>query len=311
MNDSIPQSRAPAVRQSQDPIQRLSGLVQRMLPEIARALPKHIHADRIARIVTTAIRITPKLAQTSEASFLGAVLTASQLGLEVNTPAGHAYLIPYGSTCQLIIGYRGMLDLARRSGSITKIVARAVHDGDEFSYTMGLDETIVHKPSSAPDRDRKPVTHVYAVAHQIAGPPIFEVLTRSQVMARKARSRSAGSGPWVTDEAAMMLKTAIRQIWKWLPMSAEMKRADAMESTDDTNVRVTQAAAYDPEITAALEGAGLAIEAEAEHVALPAAASPAAAFNREAPVRSVTRGREPGEDPIESFLEREDERGGR
>lgn len=278
MNDSIPQSRAPAARQS-DPVQKLSGLVHRLIPEIGRAIPRHVSADRVARIVMTAIRMNPKLAQTSETSFLGSVLTASQLGLEVNTPLGHAYLIPYGQVCQLIIGYRGMIDLARRSGAITKLVARAVHEGDQFSYTMGLNETLTHEPSIALDRDRKLVTHVYAVAHQKDGPPIFEVLTRSEVMARKARSRSASSGPWVTDEKAMMLKTAVRQLWKWLPMSVEMQRADALDAVDDTAVRVTQAAAWDPEITAALEGAGLAIETVAEQAALPAA-SAAAAFQR-------------------------------
>lgn len=269
--------RAP-VRQStvQTPGQKLAGLVQRMAPELSRALPKHVNADRMARIVLTALRINPKLAETSEASFLGAVLTAAQLGLEVNTPLGHAYLIPYGRECQLIIGYQGMIDLARRSGAITNLVAYAVHEGDEFVYTLGLEPTLEHEPSRAADRDRKPVSHVYAVAHQKDGPPIFVVLTWSEVMARRARSRSANNGPWKTDTTAMALKTAVRQLWKWLPKSIEMQRAAALEAVDDTQVRVTQAAAWDPEITQALEGQGLAIETEAERVALPASDAAAA-----------------------------------
>ena len=145
---------------------------------------------------------------------------------------------------------------------------------------------------------------------QVTAPAtMIVVLTWSEVMAKRTRSRSANNGPWKTDTTAMALKTAVRQLWKWIPKSIEMQRAASLDAVDDMQVRVTQAAAWDPEITAALEGAGLAIETEAEHVALPAAASPAAAFNREAPARA--RGREPGEDPIESFLEREDERGGR
>ena len=294
-----------AVRQSQTPGQKLAGLVQRMAPELARALPKHVNAERMARIVLTALRINPKLADCSEASFLGAVLTAAQLGLEVNTPLGHAYLIPYNRDCQLIIGYQGMVELARRSGAVTSLYAYSVHEGDSFEYELGLKPDVRHTPSKIPDRDRKPVTHVYACAHQAAGPPIFVVLTWSEVMAKRTRSRSANNGPWKTDTTAMALKTAVRQLWKWIPKSIEMQRAASLDAVDDMQVRVTQAAAWDPEITAALEGAGLAIETETEHVALPAAASPAAAFNREAPARSVARGREPGEDPIESFLERE------
>lgn len=280
MTELATQSPDRAPVRSQTTGQKLAGLVQRMAPELSRALPKHINADRMARIVLTALRINPKLAETSEASFLGAVLTAAQLGLEVNTPLGHAYLIPYGRDCQLIIGYQGMVELARRSGVVTSLYAYPVHEGDRFEFTLGLEPTLQHEPSKAPDRDRKPVSHVYAVAHQKDGPPIFVVLTWSEVMARKARSRSGNNGPWKTDTTAMALKTAVRSLWKWLPKSIEMQRAAAIEAVDDNQMRVTQAAAWDPEITAALEGQGLAIETEAEPVALPPA-SAAAAFSRD------------------------------
>ena len=327
-----------AVRQSQHPSQRLAGLITRMAPDLARALPKHITADRMARIALTAIKINPQLVECTEASFLGAVMTAAQLGLEVNTPLGLAYLIPFNTrvkdgrggwrselVCTLIVGYQGYIELARRSGVVTAIYAYPVHDGDAFEYELGLKPDVRHTPSKATDRTKKPVTHVYAVAKQSNGEPIFVVLTWADVMDAKARSRGGDSGPWKTDTIAMALKTAVRRLWKWLPKSIEMQRAAAIDATDDTQVRVTQAAAYDPEITAALDGAGLAIETEAEHVALPAAASPAAAFNREAPADkrgwSSSRGDKVGRDlpggvnnpradganPIEDFLARVEE----
>lgn len=220
----------------QSPVDRIATLVRRMEPEFKRALPQHFRPDRMARIVMTAFRTTPKLAECSEMSLLGSILTASQLGLEINTPLGQAYLIPYGNTCQLIVGYQGYIDLARRSGFIDRIYAHCVFEGDEFSYSYGLNPTIHHVPSEHPDReDPKKITHVYAVAHQKDGGPLMRVLSRSQVEARRKRSKAAQNGPWVTDYEAMVMKTAVRALWPWMPRSVEMNIVHSIEQMDESD----------------------------------------------------------------------------
>lgn len=106
--------------------------------EIAKALPSVMTPERFARIVTTAVTNNPKLAQCTPQSFVGAMLNSAQLGLEPNTSLGQAYLIPYGNKCQFQIGYRGLLDLAFRTGEVKSITAEVVKENDTFEYELGL-----------------------------------------------------------------------------------------------------------------------------------------------------------------------------
>lgn len=222
----------------------LMALLERMRPAIAQALPKHISAERIARIALTAVRANPALALCTPQSFLGSLLQASQLGLEVNTPLGQAYLIPYKDVCTLVIGYQGMLDLARRSGMVKAIYAHPVFEGDTFDYELGLEPKLKHKPTDTPG----PLTHVYAVARLADGEPIFTVLTRADVETYRARSRAKDNGPWVTDYTAMCLKTAIRRIWRWLPKSAEQATVAAVDDSDREHSQ-----AFSPEVVGILD----------------------------------------------------------
>lgn len=239
-------------------------LLKLMGPEIARALPKHVSPERMARVALTALRTTPKLLECSTSSILGSIMSAAQLGLEPNTPLGLAYLVPYKGTCQLIVGYQGYLELARRSGLVACPYAHVVREGDRFRWSLGLAPTLEHVPSSDPERESRPITHVYAVAHQrgeSAGPPVFVVLTAAQVEARKQRSAAVRAGrptPWDTDPEAMTLKTAIRALWRWLPKTAEMGSAAAI---DDAEERGSQVESWDPSTTALLQSAGLTIDA--------------------------------------------------
>lgn len=245
----------------------LEVLLQRMTPEIARALPKHVNPDRMARIALTALRTTPKLMRTTPASFLACIVQAAQLGLEPNTPLGHAYLLPFEvkkhniTVCQLIIGYQGMIDLARRSGMLRTIYAFPVYEGDEFGWTLGLEPTINHKPA-VERKDRAQLTHVYAVAKLSAGDPIFTVLSRKEVETYRARSMAKNSGPWMTDYEAMSLKTAIRRLYRWLPKSAEMARAEAIDVAPEHGRG--QLAATDPDVIALLQSQGLDVDDPAD-----------------------------------------------
>lgn len=207
------------------------GMLRVYQGEIARALPRHMTADRMARIVTTEIRRIPKLLSCDAKSLFGAVIQCSQLGLEPGSGLGHAYLIPYGKECQLIIGYRGMIDLARRSGQMMSLTGEAVYAKDKFEYELGLEPRLKHVPAT--DDDRGTLVYVYAVAVLTGGGRQFVVLSRGDVEKVKRRSKAAGSGPWVTDYDAMAIKTAIRRLFKYLPVSVEMQRAVVIDEAAD------------------------------------------------------------------------------
>lgn len=196
--------------------------------EIEKAAPKHVDARRLQRVALTAITKNPALLKCDRASFATAVLQAAELGLEPSGALGHAYLIPYGAECQLIVSFKGMVALARRSGEILSIEARAVYERDTFSLSYGLTSNLEHTPYL--DGDSGPLRFVYAVAKLKDGGVQFDVMSRSQVDAIRARSRAGKSGPWVTDYDEMAKKTVVRRLFKMLPVSVEL--AEVFEKDD-------------------------------------------------------------------------------
>ena len=228
--------------------EKLESLLVKMGPQIQLALPKHLNADRMARVALTALRTTPKLAECEKWSFAACVLQAAQLGLEVNTPLGHAYLIPRANNrkggimeCTLQIGYQGMIDLARRSGQVASIFAYTVHEGDAFEYALGLDPTLKHVPNVEAVQSEKTMRFVYAVA-KLRGDGDdrqFVVLTKRQVEERKARG--AGGPAWKTDYLAMAKKTAVRALFTWLPKSPEMARVSVVDDVETGAVSMPRA----------------------------------------------------------------------
>jgi recombination protein RecT len=227
--------KANAVPAQLTPKQAIVQLLDTNKQAIGLSLPKGFSADRFNRLLLTAANTNPDLFKCDPMSFLAAGVQCAQLGLEPNDARGLAYLLPMndktrGKVVQLIIGYRGMIDLARRSGMVTSINAFPVYSGDEFTYELGLSPTLHHIPG---DHDENPadLTHVYAVA-KINGDPQFVVLTRRQVEKAKGSSRGASSNysPWSTHYVEMALKTAIRRLCKMLPQTVEV--ANALESDD-------------------------------------------------------------------------------
>lgn len=208
----------------------LSQLIEQMKPEIGRALPKHLNADRMARIALTLIRQTPKLAQCTPESFLGALMTASQLGLEPG-PLGESYLVPYGNQVTFIPGYRGLVKLAWNSGQLKNFDAHVVYENDDFDYEYGLTPFLRHKPTRG---ERGKVTDVYAVATLQNGGSAFVVMSLEDVAAIRKRSKASSAGPWVTDWEAMAKKTAVKQLIRWLPLSTEMQQVNQAAQLDGT-----------------------------------------------------------------------------
>ena len=215
------------------PAQTIHEYLKRMGPEIARALPKHMDADRLARVALTVIRTNPVLLNCNIQSLMGAVMQCAQLGLEPGL-LGHAYLVPFRNNkqktmdVQFIIGYRGMIDLARRSGNIQSIYAHAVYENDEFEYEYGLQPALKHKPAM---KDRGQIIGFYAVAHFKDGGYQFEFMPIEEIEKRRQRSKAANNGPWVTDFEEMGKKTVIRHMFKYLPVSVEIMRQVAQDES--------------------------------------------------------------------------------
>lgn len=209
----------------------IRSLLEKSKPQISMALPRHLNADRMMRVAMTSIQRTPALLACNQATLIGAVIQAAQLGLEPDGVLGHAYLVPYKDTCQLIIGYKGYIDLARRSGQISTIYARVVYSKDQFEYSFGLVEKLEHVPS----RDQEPgeVVAAYAVIKMKDGGVQFDVMSRREIDAIRSRSSSANNGPWVTDYAEMAKKSVLRRVCKMAPLSVEVARAVALDERAD------------------------------------------------------------------------------
>lgn len=206
-------------------------LLDKSKQQIALALPRHLSADRMLRITMTSVQRTPELLACDPMSLIGAVIQSAQLGLEPDGVLGMAYLIPFKDKVQLIPGYKGLIDLARRSGQLSTIFARVVYERDQFDYAYGLTERLEHIPTNDPDPGE--VTYVYAVARMKDGSQQFEVMNRREIEAIKARSKSGNNGPWVTDFPEMAKKTVLRRLCKMLPASVELARAVALDERAD------------------------------------------------------------------------------
>lgn len=204
-------------------------VIQSGAKQFATALPKHINSDRFVRIAITTIRQNPKLAQCNQESLLGALMVSAQLGLEPGV-LGQCYLIPYGRECQFQIGYKGMIELLRRSGQLKDIYAYSVYENDEFEMTYGLDRDLKHKPNL---QNKGNFIGCYCVAVLKDDARAFEYMTKEEIEAHgKKFSKTYGNGPWKSDFEAMAHKTVVKKMLKWLPVSVEfLEMANKDEKT--------------------------------------------------------------------------------
>jgi len=249
--------------------------------EFAAALPMDIITpDRFTRVALTALSKNPDLGDCTWQSVLGALVTAAQLGLEVNTPLGQASLVKYGRDCTLQIEYRGYISLARRSKMIESVVARTVFEHDTFEIEYGLDDRLVHKPVISGDRGA--VRGYYAVAKYVGGGYNFVWMTRADVDEHRKKFSKQPNGPaWSRSFDSMGQKTVLRQMFKFMPMSVELARAYSaddqvrtdtnLEALDTGNPDVIDAEPVDPPHDAAtgeiVPGDPVEVEDPPEHIA--------------------------------------------
>lgn len=216
------------------PKDQVKHLLERNRTNIEAMLPKHVTPERLMKVAQVAATTTPGLLECYVPTLINGIIVCAQLGLEPNTVLGHAYLIPFNNRqkgrkdAQLIIGYKGLIDLARRSGQIESIAAHAVRANDKFEFEYGLDEKLRHVPAG----DASEITHFYAIAKFKDGGHAFEVMTKGQVDAIRAMSKTGGSSssPWANHYEEMGRKTVIRRLSKYLPMSIELASAVALDS---------------------------------------------------------------------------------
>lgn len=234
--------------------------------KFAQIVPRHLSPERMMRVMAQAVFKVPKLAECHPMTLLGAMMACASLGLEPNTTLGHAYLIPFEKKkktrdgwvvdrvdVNLIIGYRGFIDLARRTGTLVSIHADVVYEGDEFSYEYGSNMHVKHVPKG----DNKGRSPIFAYAHaKLTDGEAFEVLPYARVLrirdgsqayqqALKAkieaenddkksfRLKTFTEAPWVKHEHEMAAKTMVRRLAKWLPMSIDFANAAALDEMSD------------------------------------------------------------------------------
>jgi recombination protein RecT len=218
--------------------QTMQGFIKMYEGEIKKALPQVITPERFTRMVLTALSSNPKLAETTPQSFIGAMMTAAQLGVEPNTPLGQAYLIPYRNKgameCQFQLGYKGFIDLAYRSGEVTIIQSQIVYENDDFDYELGLDPKLVHRPAKS---GRGEPTHVYAIFRTKDGGYGFEVMSMDDIRAHaKKYSKAYSSGPWQTNFEEMAKKTVLKRVLKYAPLKTDFVRGMSADESIKTEI---------------------------------------------------------------------------
>lgn len=208
--------------------------MERHKADFAMVVPKHLSPERVMRVAIAAARRNPELMSCWLPSVVGGCLEASALGLEINTPLHHAYLIPFKNNktrrteAQLIIGYEGYIELMYKHPKVFSVFFNVVHEKDTFRYSYGKEENIEHFEYEG--KDRGAVTHFYAYAHIGENGFRFVVVPDSEAQRirdefSKSYQMNKTEGPWATDYVAMGCKTALRKLQKFVPKAAEVAQA--------------------------------------------------------------------------------------
>ena len=241
-----------AVKKPQTIGQLLEAQMSAIAMVVAGSTPRERmkRAEKFARICLTAVRNTPHLSECSMPSLAAAIMTSAQLDLEPNTPQGLAYLIPYkgkkGYEAQFQIGYKGLLQLAYRSGMVQSInadiVYRAEIEAGLFSYTKGACPNIIHETDLLGDYRKGEIVAAYAACTLKGGQTIMRVIDRQDVERAQKTSASfqaanrfgkPGMSPWNTSPDAMWMKTAIKRLAAWMPQVEILSMALEEDSKAD------------------------------------------------------------------------------
>jgi len=223
-------------------IQKIQKIMIENINQIKMALPRHLDSNRMVRIALTELRKNQKLQDCDPLSFVGSVMQAAQLGLEPGDGLGHAYLIPYKDKCTLQIGYKGLLELARRSGQIISMSSHEVYENDKFYFEYGLNEKLSHIPAT---ENRGEIIAFYACAKMKHKAYQFEVMWVSDINNIRNRSVAYNSAlkyqktetPWITNYVEMGRKTVLKRLCKYLPVSVELLEAISLDEEAEAGIQ--------------------------------------------------------------------------
>ena len=261
--NSLTGANGTAVAKKEEKPKTIFDLIQLSKKQFNNALPQHINTDRFVRIAITTIRLNPKLAKCNPESLIGALMVSAQLGLEPGT-LGQCYLIPFENKkagtveCQFQIGYKGLIELLRRSGQLSDIYSYTVYENDDFNIEYGLSRTLVHKPNFT---DRGEIKGFYAVAILKDGAKAFEYMTKDEVVKHeeKYRKGSYKNDVWNKNFEEMAQKTVVKKLLKWLPVSVEFLE---MAAKDEKSFKVIDDKSTEVQEIEILENNGDIINAE-------------------------------------------------
>ena len=261
--NSLTTNNGATVTKKENKQKTIFDVIQAGAKQFATALPKHINSDRFVRIAITTIRQNPKLAKCSQESLLGALMVSAQLGLEPGT-LGQCYLIPFENKkagtveCQFQIGYKGLIELLRRSGQLSDIYSYTVYENDDFNIEYGLSRTLTHKPNFD---ERGEIKGFYAVAILKDGAKAFEYMTKDEVVKHeeKYRKGSYKNDVWNKNFEEMAQKTVVKKLLKWLPVSVEFLE---MAAKDEKSFKVIDDKSTEVQEIEILENNGDIINAE-------------------------------------------------
>lgn len=209
--------------------------------QVQKALPSNIPVDRFLRAAMTEVRNNPKLLQCDPVSFAGCIIECAQLGLLPGSSLGYAYFVPFYSSkekkylCQIIIGYIGLIELAYRGGFVSGITSRVVREGDHFYQCDGNNERFEHE--SLHDESR-PMTHVYAYAKLKSGGFVSEVIPLNQI--NSLMEKNKGKDSWRDHTVAMLRKTAVRRLCKYIPKDPLLEMAIQLDDPSMNDVQKTE-----------------------------------------------------------------------
>jgi recombination protein RecT len=220
-----------------------------MAPRLADVATEHLTPERLLRLYGAAAAGNRKLAACSVESLASSLLLCSQLGLEPSSPLGHVYLVPYGTDCTPIIGYKGMLELIRRTGVVKRINAgvfykQELESGDFFAC---MEPPEIHHKWSGEKYAEDDIAGSYCVVEGKGGEFYMEICARPEIDKRRKRSKASGAGPWKSDFPAMARKCAIRKLFGGgtVPISAEkmalVSRAMAEDGDSGQQAATTRA----------------------------------------------------------------------
>jgi recombination protein RecT len=238
------QLREAATGKASNPIANFQNVLERYKPQLALALPKHLNADRMARLAVTAFSTTPKLQQCSPLSIIGSIMTASQMGLEIGVN-GQGFLVPYGQTCTFVPGWKGLTDLVSRTGRAS-VWTGAVFQGDEFDYALGDAPFVKHRPGEEDDPSK--LTHVYAVGRVNGSQfPIIEVWSIAKVWKHRNKYNKVGDRHYsFRDQEMYARKVPLLQVLKYLPASVELSNALVVANAAEVGQRAEWNLNQDP-----------------------------------------------------------------